>query len=362
MKKSSFLFLSILICLSITACNKNKEPETSQALETASSQPSENEQKNKTTKEEVSPQKKSYLQVFNTVELSKDYKTKAHTAYLNTPLIFNKIENKGEENCRYMLVASNEAQFYTPDNFIFVESEENPPEIKRAVLKDPENMQGKPVPIGTIFKKSDVIYSGGTENYEKYDGLFYFQNNYNKFYKVNWNDQEGYIFGADLSEELWETDYSTEAIASVLYKNQGKLNDFYAYEGLKPLSDKVVVCLETDRLAIQKTAPKSWLSIDDLIDSYKEISKTTPIFITTDLFSHVQHLFFDKLLQETEEDYFAPCLFNICQNFIKAISDRQDIPHEIKEKAVAYFQVPELILRSAPKKVKDEDSWRNEYI
>ncbi|WP_318662490.1 DUF3160 domain-containing protein [Treponema sp.] len=354
MKKHVSVIFILFMSFAFFSCQKGNKEDKVEVLESKTAEVSKivSEKASEEVLKEA-PAVKTIKMDFNfkPVKLSADYKTDAHKKYLKDPMEFIRPEEK-EGN--WLLVASDKAEFYTPDNFTFVDSENNSDDTVRAVLKNPEGMKGEPVPIGTYFKEKERMCSAENTWYD----FFQFQENYNYFYKVEWNGKEGYIFGADLA-----TYRNGVEMASVLYKNQGRLNDFYAFEGLNPLSEKVIQSLEANKLAVQKTDPNSvYLRTDDLIDFYNQIPSTTPLFITTDLFSHSQHLIFDKMLQESEEDFFAPHLLNISRNFIKALSERQDIPEDIKEKAVAYFQVPELILRSAPKKMLDEDSWRNEYI
>ena len=303
---------------------------------------------------------------FDFKPLSGDYHTDAHAAYLKDPFAFKAFEKNDSPAKSYKLVASNEAQLYSADAFSFEKknAEYDGDDTVRATLKDPENVKGEPIPIGTILEyKDERIRSGGDEWYEMSYGFFLFQDNYNWFYKVSWDGKEGYVFGADLYNVYFNAeDYATLQMYSQLYKSGGKLEDFYAYAGTNPLAPGVQESLENARLAIQKTKPgEIWLRTDDLIDAYQDIPSTSPMFVTTDLFSHSQHRIFDTLLQDTEENYFAPRLLTLTQKFIAALSERTDVPDDIKEKAVAYFQVPELVLRSAPQKVPDEDSWRNEY-
>ena len=306
---------------------------------------------------------------FDFKPLSGDYHTDAHAAYLKDRFEFASLEQDGkiEGGKTYLLVASNEAQLYGADAFSFVKGREDYGDGSEwATLKDPAGMKGESIPIGSFFPKESIVRSGGEEWYEQGYGYFLFQDNYNFFYKVSWNGKEGYVFGADL-KEVWVPEDEAESgsalqLMAKLYRTEGKLQDFYSFAGTKPLDPGVQESLENARLAIQKTKPgEIWLRTDDLIDAYQDIPSTTPMFVTTDLFSHSQHRIFDTLLQDTEENYFAPRLLTLTQHLIAALSERTDVPDDIKEKAVAYFQVPELVLRSAPEKVPDEDSWRNEY-
>lgn len=371
MKKSVRAFVPAILmtllaacAVSLTSCKKKEAAaeeapvETPQAAEAPAPQAEE-------SAPAVTETASSGIQ-FDFKPLSGDYHTDAHAAYLKDPFAFKAFEKNDSPAKSYKLVASNEAQLYGADAFSFEKknAEYDGDDTVRATLKDPENVKGEPIPIGTILEyKDERIRSGGDEWYETSYGFFLFQDNYNWFYKVSWGGKEGYVFGADLYNVYFNAeDYATLQMYSQLYQSGGKLEDFYAYAGTKPLAPGVQESLENARLAIQKTTPGSiWLRTDDLIDAYQDIPKTTPMFVTTDLFSHSQHRIFDTLLQDTEENYFAPRLLTLTQHLIAALSERTDVPDDIKVKAVAYFQVPELVLRSAPQKVPDEDSWRDEY-
>ncbi|MBQ3800406.1 MAG: DUF3160 domain-containing protein, partial [Treponema sp.] len=311
---------------------------------------------------------------FDYAPLSGDYHTDAHAAYLKDQLVFRQFDKNadapdaGGGSRTYKLVASKKAQLYSEDAFNFFRNNYGDAvnDFVWATLKDPDGMEGEPIPIGTILTYSDErLRCKGDAWYEQGYGYFFFQDNYNFFYKVRWGDKEGYVFGADLYNAPFafeDSNYETLQMYAQLYKSTGKLADFYAFAGTSPLQLSVQESLENGRLAIQRTLPGNVrLNTDDLIDSYQSIPKTTPVFVTTDLFSHSQHRIFDTLLQDTEESYFAPRLLTLTQKFIAALKERTDVPEDIQAKAVAYFQLPELVLRSAPQKVLDEDSWRNEY-
>ena len=65
---------------------------------------------------------------------------------------------------------------------------------------------------------------------------------------------------------------------------------------------------ETDRkrlsqigFYIEAMPPLDQLSVDDLVDSYRDIADGEQFFITSDLFFHSYHLIFDRMLQDVEE-------------------------------------------------------------
>ncbi|MBO6101356.1 MAG: hypothetical protein J6P07_08530, partial [Spirochaetaceae bacterium] len=70
-----------------------------------------------------------------------------------------------------------------------------------------------PIPIGTVLNISgEKICATGKE--EHYNGLFYFEDNYNWFYKTEYEGQKGIVFGADLLFK--DTDQNN--IIGLLYK------------------------------------------------------------------------------------------------------------------------------------------------
>ena len=77
-------------------------------------------------------------------------------------------------------------------------------------------------------------------------------------------------------------------------------------------------------------------------------NNAVPVFITTDLAAHSQHLMFDRMLQYTEEYVFLPRMQELTDSFITALSRREDAPEQIREQAIEYFQVPQIIMATAP--------------
>ena len=57
---------------------------------------------------------------------------------------------------------------------------------------------------------------------------------------------------------------------------------------------------------IEPVPPVKYLSVDDLADSYQDVSPGEQYFITTDLFLHAYHLIFDRMLQDMEEKRLLP--------------------------------------------------------
>ncbi|WP_407427771.1 DUF3160 domain-containing protein [Treponema sp.] len=288
-------------------------------------------------------------------ELSKDaFHTNAHEQFLNEPLKFAPVPDQGVTEGRTAVVGSKLCMLYPKEAFSFNEHGE-------AVLNNVihgENY-GTPVPFSSIVQISGEKLYNGAEGQNPYAGqMFEFQANWNWFYPVKWNGMEGYIFGSDL-KGLGDS-IENNRVTAELYRTNGKFTEFYPVSGYGELEDSVKASLEENRLAIQKTPSPNWLSADDMIDDYQKIKRDSklPVFITTDLAAHCQHLIFDRMLQYTEETFFLPRLEQLTEHFISALSERSDVPKDIQEKAVKYFQVPLLILKTAPKKIVDKNNWR----
>ena len=280
------------------------------------------------------------------------FHTDAHKKYLNDKIDFShyaEIENSVKDNS--YLVASDYCKFYPKELLI-------PKGGDTAILNPDFKGEGIPVPLGTILKAAGSWHPIENKNkismgYDEWFDAFNFEDEYNYFYEVEYNGQIGYVFGADLMFPAMDK----IAYYSELYMKDGKLDYFSPLEGLKHIPENIKEALPQNRVVIQDTEPITWLQVDDLIDSYNSLDFDTPIFITTDLAAHSQHLIFDRLLQYTEETYFLPRTQSICTDFITALKNRTDVSDDIKNKAIAYFQVPELIMRTAPKATIVTEDW-----
>jgi len=86
--------------------------------------------------------------------------------------------------------------------------------------------------------------------------------------------------------------------------------------------------------------------------------KVTPLFITTDLAAHSNHLVFDRLLQYCEEEYFFPQLYTLVNEYIKTIEQKKgEIPDAVYNTSMLYFLTAKALLALAPKKVEDGDRY-----
>ena len=287
----------------------------------------------------------------------------AHRKYLSDKVEFSELPYESD----LLLVASNKCELYSEDCFVL-----NGDGRTYSVVSN--DIKGEPVPIGTLLKRdpaAHTIFGPVDTSIDNDSGLIFFQDNYNFFYKVQYGDKTGYVFGADLYNEhdsLFE-DGEKNSLYSKLLLSNGVLGEFYEYEGNEKITrEDILESLKGYKIAFSHYEPNR-LESDELIDSYREQKERTPLFITTDLVSHSQHVIFDRLLQRVEERFFIPRLRTLTGLYIKALEQRSDVPGEVKKLAINYFKVAELILRLAPQmdengeyqKVKEYDQILNEY-
>ena len=247
------------------------------------------------------------------------------------------------------VVASKVCKFYPEEAFNI--------EGKTASLNDNIEELGEDVPFGTIIKIGEKLLNKNPVN-DYSQQMFNFQDNWNWFYPAEWEGKKGYVFGSDLYG--FRDTIENNRISAMLYQTGGVFDSFYPISGYTHLEKNVLESLENNRLAMQKVTPAKWVGSDDMIDSYNNLryNKSIPLFITTDLAAHSQHLIFDRMLQYTEEEYFLPGMLELTNNFIEALSARTDAPEQIREQAIQYFQVPKAIIETAPEKIKT-DNWYN---
>lgn len=352
MKKLILIVLTVLFC--ITSCSKKGEIQQPENTKTQV-----NKQENTDNKQKQNVPKKAELDFsfLNNFNFEKTTYVTSHQKYLDEELVFNNRFDNISNSSECCLVASDKCKLY-PENFL-----QKQEDGKYDIVY--ENMEGIPIPFGTILEPADGTFeeyskSEDANQYYSYYGYFYFEDNYNYFYKVRYNDKVGYVFGADLlhDENTIVKDRIKNNIYSELFLKNGVLNEFYPYLGDTKITNQIVLdSLTNNRLAIQRMPLPKYLRYDDMIDAYLNIvrSKATPVFITTDLLSHSQHLIFDRVLQRVEENFFVPKLLEVTNLFIDRLQKQTDVPKEIKENALKYFQVGQLILRLAPNKVVSDD-------
>jgi len=269
------------------------------------------------------------------------FSAKAHSKYLNDPTAFEYIPDGGIPSGPTAVVGSDVCYFY--------------PVTSVSLLEDLDRLPGgEKIPFATIISLGDRLECANAE----YDDLFTFQDNYNYFYKTIWNGNEGIVFGAD----LYGIGYSNEEnrINAVLYKDNGYFGNFYPVTGYDAIRTDIQKELETNGLAFQEVNKSEYrLSIerpDDMLSLYMDIGRVTPVFVTTDLAAHANHLVFDKLLQYCEEEYFFPQLFTVVNAYIKTIEQKKgQIPDAVYNTSLLYFQTAHALLSLAPKKVEEDD-------
>lgn len=315
------------------------------------------------TKEYEKVKSKSEYQIKTTLKvdvpqnsLQKSFHADAHAKYLNDEMKFAELDDGGVKGDTTYLVRGTKCVFYSADAFektVNVQGEE------RYLFKN--ESKGEEIPLGTILAvlgdKKTMLKSGGPEWYEEQYGYFYINNAYNWFYETTWKGNNGYVFGAYIEKK----DALTNKINSLFYKTNCNFPEFYPIHSGALLQESVENALVKNKLAMEKLQSRNWISYDDLLDDYY-VSRTDSMFVTTDLAAHIQHKFFDDQLQKIEEDYFIPRLLTTTGSFIKALTEREDLPEDIKHKAIAYFQVPEAILRSVPKKYNKNVEWGESEI
>ena len=307
-------------------------------------------------------------------------KAEAHKKYLTDTLSFLPVPKPIQQGSSTAVVVSNKCKLYPVQNVSTDKEAEN--------LKD-----GIEIPIGTVLNistENDKIKATGKENY---GGLFRFEGNWNWFYKTEYEGQKGIVFGAD----LFFGNTERNNILGLLYKSNGKFDNFYPICGYDAISPELQTSLHTNRIVLQEVAKDEyWLSADkpdDMLSLYMNHSKDTPfgwdyssmgsgltpLFITTDLFAHSQHLIFDAMLQHIEETAFIDKLIRICDSYIAKLNELRDSTidsaeniskkatdtvtindivissGETVEKAILYFQTARALLELAPPVVEKKD-------
>ncbi|MDR1838187.1 MAG: DUF3160 domain-containing protein [Treponema sp.] len=351
MNKRFFLVLSFLVIVSVMffCCKKSSgeqgpaRPEQRNNSNSSTIEPRNlelrNNDNNSTTRSySTSTFTMERIQVLHTINAISEqlpeilFSTNAHLEHLNDPLTFVNLPDGGIPNGRTAVVGSDVCLFYPVDSI-----------SSRDELYDlPE---GEPIPFATIIPLED---DGGRR--------FNFQDNFNCFYKTTWNGKQGIVFGADLYGV--GSSNMENRINALLYKDNGHFDSFYPVTGYDEIGTGILGELQTNGIVFQEVKPSEYdLSIerpDDMISLYTKIQKSvTPVFITTDLAAHANHLVFDHTLQYIEENFFFPGVVTLTDEYIKAIEQKEGtIPEEVYTTALQYFQVAQALLALAPRKVE----------
>ena len=380
MKKSILLFAAIAF---IFGCSKKEELSPDNQIE----QTEQIEQVEQTAQDEqysfprnkiFIDEKKFINKDIDKIDLSgylsqfrKDAQNSAHSVYLNdevefsnlpTPPDFEKTLVAGNDLCvLFNKVPKNENEFDS---------------LKRAGIK---------IPKGALLKcTGEKIGSGDGE----YDRFFHFEENFNYFYPVEYERKAGFVFGADVcgQEDNFTNDQMN--LLSFLYQhatdeNIAYFENFYPFCGYEYFNAQIANSLKENRIVLQNVSQNEYdLDInhpDDMIALYQKHGgvpfsrmgrNIVPIFVTTDLFAHSQHLLFDRLLQHVEQEVFSPRLILLTEKFREKISeDLQKYPsNETANIAEKYFAVASAILKLTPnvedhgeEVMPDKDSVLSEY-
>lgn len=288
------------------------------------------------------------------VELSEGvFHTDAHAEYLEDPMQFESLPSEGLSVNDTAVVGSHVAVLYQEDFFNFDTANPN-----AATLNEDKSVFTAPVEFGTIVKITGQRIENMMPLNQYVMNMFNFQDNWNWFYPVETEDgKKGYIYGADL-KGLKESRESNEMTA-MLYKKNGRLESFYPYAGYTGLSESIKNGLEQNKLVMQLTTPKkNSVYPDDMVEKYNELrwQRFIPIFVTTDLVAHCQHLIFDRMLQYTEENYFRPRLVKLCEDYIAALDKVTDVEKECIQAAKEYFFVALKLLKYEDSEYAGEDT------
>ncbi len=204
-------------------------------------------------------------------------------------------------------------------------------------------------------------------------GLFKFNNEYNYWYEIEFNNKKGFVFGSYLvrndetlsiaGEDRSRSDFNLSDLnerllkLSYYYNKKSKFDDFYNFNGSKKILDHIQTVLEKDKFALEKVYKEEYqLNIedpDDMIALYKILhnDEMATTFITTDFLIHNMHLLFDRMLQDTEQSIFYPVLKVLVKKYYdklieiegKISSDDKALKESI-ELMKKYFLVPADIL------------------
>lgn len=320
---------------------------------------------------------------------SSDYlnvqKTTAHQKYLSENLNFTDLPEFQTNAEKTAVVGTEDCLFYE------IESVSSSADLKKLP-------KGEVIPFASIIP---IYFECRCSDAGEWDNeMFHYLDNYNYFYQTEFNGKKGLVFGANLTGLNDSTEKNI--ITSSLYKNQGKSDVFYPYLGYKNLDQKIQTKLVDQRIAFEKVSSDEYhLNLerpDDMISLYMnhqpqswEIYQTVenrgvPIFVTTDLIAHSQHLIFDKLLQNVEEKHFFPKLSKLCESFIEKLSamnesiidnaeniskesnvnNANDFVHismqETISKALLYFQTAHALASLAPHESVARNDWGETQI
>jgi len=349
--KKFFVLVPVLVLL-VFSCSKNTQtpvPQEQAELEPAAEETQAQQNSSTDVSTEYETIQKRFTLPAGTAA-DNNFHSSAHEKYLTETTAFTPLPTQGIEDGNTAVVGSRICILYEAKNFSI--------DNGCAAIKNKSKMKGIAVPFSSIVKiTGDKLLCNTGDTGVDTEKMFTFQESRNWFYPAEWQGHTGYIYGADLlglGKSLDENRISAE-----LYRTGGKFTSFYPVAGYALLSDKIISAIEADRIAFQQTEPQQFVNPDDMITCYQKLAdKNVPVFITTDLASHSQHLIFDRLLQYMEEYYFEPKLLALTDEFIDALELNSDADDEVRKKAVMYFEVAQAILRTAPERVEDDANFQ----
>lgn len=384
MKKSILIFAALAL---IVGCSKKEEPSNDaqtekieQAEQTEQVEQTAQGEQDSSPSDKISIDEEDFINKdIDKIDLSgylsqfrKDVKNSAHSVYLNDEMEFSNLPVT--PNFEKTLVAGNDLCVL----FNKVPKNENEfDSLKRTGIK---------IPKGALLKcTGEKIESEDGE----YDYLFHFEKNFNYFFPVEYDGKTGFVFGADVCGQDVNVTSEQMSMFSFLYKhaandNTAYFENFYPICGYEKFDAQIADSLKENRIALQNVSKYEYdLNLDnpdDMIALYQNHRKRTfgyrmggnlvPLFITTDLFAHSQHLLFDRLLQHVEQEVFSPRLILLAEKFREKISeDLQKYPsNETANIAEKYFAVASALLKLVPsadnygeETMPDKDSVLSEY-
>jgi hypothetical protein len=295
----------------------------------------------------------------------KPFHTEAHRKYLGEPLEFAPLPDQDIPTGKSAVVGSRVCVLYPG-----------------ATLESTSDLAGlpagRPIPFGTIIPISGGRIADPDDT--EHSGTFHYQDNWNWFYRTTYEGKEGLVFGADLYG-LEDTNEENR-ISARLYQTGGKYDAFHPIAGYRSLPKPVIDRLEKEKLAFQSVGTDEYdlsgyrneLMPDDMIALYRkhdsasyrrDWNRKMPVFVTTDLVAHAQHLMFDRTLQFLEEAMFMPRLGVLVDAFLSDLAARAPRAggyRETHDKAVLYFQVAKALLELAPERVVAEEKWGGDSV
>ena len=264
MRKAIYIISIIVICLFTVSCQKEQIEEKIEEVSVSETPVVQQTVEISEPEEPAEPKKAFFMKDydFSEKELSLTaFHTDAHKEFLDDPMEFAEIPTQDITEGKTAVVASRVCMFYPEDAFTVEDYNEG-------VMNPGFEEKGISIPFATIIKLGEKLKDKNPE-YRYSNGMFKFQDNWNWFYKTEWNGTSGWVFGAD----LYGIDDTLEhnRISSRLYEQNGKFESFYPITGYLALEENVIESLENNKLAMQIVLPPRWISEDDMVDCYNNL-------------------------------------------------------------------------------------------